>query len=370
MDTPTVAPPVSMLAEITHRCPVHCLYCSNPLELARREEELPTEIWLRVLEEAADLGVLQVHLSGGEPLMRPDVVMLVERATELELYTNLITSGVGLTRARAQALRDAGLGSVQLSIQAADSELSRMIAGGEFWQRKMEAARHVRDVGLPLSMNFVLHRHNLHQVTALLELAASLGAERVELANAQYYGWALLNRDHLLPTEEMLQKAEDDVNQFRERAGHTMEILWVIPDYHADFPKPCMNGWARMFLTVAPTGTALPCPVASVIPGLDPPSVRNHSARWIWYDSPAFNRFRGFDWMPDPCRSCPRRFEDFGGCRCQAYLLTGNPAVTDPVCTYSPHRHLVTEALAAAGCKPGVPVYRTNPGEAHARSAR
>ncbi len=359
-----------MLTEITHRCPVHCLYCSNPLELARREEELPTEIWLRVFEEAADLGVLQVHLSGGEPLLRPDVVTLVERSTQLELYTNLITSGVGFTPPRAQALRDAGLGSVQLSIQAADPELSRKIAGGEFWQRKMEAARLVRDVGLPLSMNFVLHRHNLHQVTGLLALAASLGAERVELANTQYYGWALLNRDHLLPTLEMLQKAEEDVNRFREGAGDTMEILWVIADYHADFPKPCMNGWGRMFLTVAPDGTALPCPAASVIPGLDAPSVRNHSVRWIWYESPAFNRFRGFDWMSEPCRSCPRRFEDFGGCRCQAYLLTGNPAVTDPVCAYSPHRHLVTEALAAAGCKPSVPVYRTNPGEAHVRSAR
>jgi pyrroloquinoline quinone biosynthesis protein E len=359
-----------MLAEITHRCPVHCLYCSNPLDLARREEELPTAIWLRVLGEAADLGVLQVHLSGGEPLARPDVVTLVERATGHELYTNLITSGIGLTRARAQALRDAGLGSVQLSFQAADPERSRMIAGGEYWQRKLDAARHVRDVGLPLSTNFVLHRHNLHQVTALLDLAASLGAERVELANAQYYGWALLNRDHLLPSGKMLLDAEEAVTRFRERVGDTMEVLWVIPDYHADFPKPCMNGWAKMFLTVAPNGTALPCPVASVIPGLDPPSVRNHSVRWIWYESPAFNRFRGFDWMSDPCRSCPRRFEDFGGCRCQAYLLTGDPAVTDPVCTYSRHRHLVTQALGAAGRDPRGPVYRTNSGEVRARSPR
>jgi PqqA peptide cyclase len=365
---PTVAPPVSLLAEITHRCPVHCLYCSNPVELTRPARELPTEIWLRVLAEAADLGVLQVHLSGGEPLARPDVVTLVQRATERELYTNLITSGVGLTRTRAQALRDAGLGSVQLSIQAAHPDLSRLIAGGEFWQRKMDAARHVRAVGLPLSMNFVLHRYNLHQVTGLLELAVSLGAERVELANAQYYGWALRNRDHLLPSEEMLAKAEAEVTRFRGRAGDAMEILWVIPDYHAEFPKPCMNGWARMFFTVAPDGTALPCPVASVIPGLDPPSVRNHSLRWVWYESPAFNRFRGVDWMSDPCRSCPRRLEDFGGCRCQAYLLTGDPAVTDPVCTYSPHRHLVAGALGAAGRDPSVPVYRTNAGEVHARS--
>ena len=363
MGPPFLDPPVSLLAEITHRCPIHCLYCSNPLELTRRADELPTEIWLRVLAEAADLGVLQVHLSGGEPLARADLATLVERASGLELYTNLITSGVGLTRIRAEALKDAGLGAVQLSIQAADPELSRVIAGGEFWQRKMDAARHVRDAGLPLGMNFVLHRYNLHQVTGLLELAASLGAERVELANAQYYGWALRNRDQLLPTRAMLETAESEVARFRKRAGDTMEILWVIPDYHAEFPKPCMNGWARMFLTVAPDGTALPCPAASVIPGLDPPSVREHSARWIWFESPAFNRFRGFEWMSDPCRSCPRRFEDFGGCRCQAYLLAGDPAVTDPVCTYSPHRHLVTEALGRGDGDPGAPVYRKEPVE-------
>jgi len=352
-----------MLAEITHRCPVHCLYCSNPLTLARREEELPVETWLRVLEEAAGLGVLHVHLSGGEPLAYPGLVALAARASDLGLYTNLITSGVGLTRARAQALRDAGLGSVQLSVQAADAALSRKIAGGEFWEQKMGAAGHVRDVGLPLSMNVVLHRENLHQVPQLLELAASLGAEKVELANTQYYGWALLNRNHLLPSREALLEAEEEVARFRARAGTAMEIVWVIPDYHAEFPKPCMNGWGRMFLTIAPDGTALPCPAASVIPDLNPPSAKDRSIRWIWYESRTFNRFRGFDWMSDPCRSCPRRFEDFGGCRCQAFLLAGDPAVTDPVCVYSPHRHLVSEALTAATRHAGAtPVYRTNAG--------
>ena len=352
-----------MLAEITHRCPVHCLYCSNPLALVRREDELPTGTWLRVLEEAAALGVLHVHLSGGEPLAYPGVVALAARASDLGLYTNLITSGVGLTRARAQALRDAGLGSVQLSVQAADADLSRTIAGGEFWAHKMGAARHVRDAGLALSMNVVLHRQNLHQVTALLELAAGLGAEKVELANTQYYGWALLNRRHLLPSRDALLKAEDEVARYRARAGTAMEIVWVIPDYHAEFPKPCMNGWGRMFLTIAPDGTALPCPAASVIPGLDPPSAKDRSIRWIWYESPTFNRFRGVEWMSDPCRSCPRRFEDFGGCRCQAYLLAGDPAVTDPVCVYSPHRHLVTDAIATATRHAGPPaVYRTHAG--------
>ena len=370
MDGTGVGPPASLLAEITHRCPLHCVYCSNPLELARREDELPTEAWLRVLDEAADLGVLQVHLSGGEPLVRPDLVALVERATRRELYTNLITSGVGLTRVRTQALRDAGLGAVQLSVQAADTAVSRLIAGGEFWEQKMAAARHVREAGLPLGVNVVLHRHNLPQVTAVLELAAALGAERVELANAQYYGWALLNRTHLLPTREMLRKAEDDVAQFR-RTGTTMEILWVVPDYYADFPKPCMNGWGRMFLTVAPDGRALPCPIASVIPDLECPLVTAQPLRSIWYASSAFNRFRGVEWMPDPCRSCPRRFEDFGGCRCQAYLLTGNAAVTDPVCIYSPHHALVTDAAAAVDhVDHGAPSYRDHPGTAQMSTPR
>ncbi len=348
MDRTRVGPPASLLAEVTHRCPLHCLYCSNPLELARREAELPVEAWLRVLEEAADLGVLQVHLSGGEPLVRPDLAALVERAARQEMYVNLITSGVGLTRARAQILRDAGLGAVQLSVQAADAGVSRLIAGGEFWEQKMAAARHVREAGLPLSLNVVLHRHNLSQVTALLDLAAAVGAERVELANAQYYGWALRNRRYLLPTREMLRKAEDDVAQYRRRAGTAMEIVWVVPDYYAEYPKPCMNGWGRMFLTVAPDGRALPCPVASVLPGLEFPVVTAQPLRAIWYESAAFNRFRGVDWMPDPCRSCPRRSEDFGGCRCQAYLVTGDAAVTDPVCIYSPHHGLVAGATASA----------------------
>lgn len=365
MDSTRISPPASLLAEVTHRCPLHCLYCSNPLELARREAELPTATWLRVLEEAADLGVLQVHLSGGEPLVRPDLAHLVERAARRELYVNLITSGVGLTRMRAQALRDAGLGAVQLSVQAADTGVSRLIAGGEFWEQKMAAARHVREAGLPLGLNVVLHRHNLSQVTALLDLAAALGAERVELANTQYYGWALRNRAHLLPTREMLRKAEDDVAQYRRRAGSAMEILWIVPDYYAEFPKPCMNGWGRTFLTVAPDGRALPCPVASALPGLEFPTVTDWSLRSIWYDSSAFNHFRGFDWMSDPCRSCPRRFEDFGGCRCQAYLLTGNAAVTDPVCIYSTHHSLVTDAVAAVDRgNHDAPAYRVHPGTA------
>jgi pyrroloquinoline quinone biosynthesis protein E len=362
VDRSAVAPPASLLAEVTHRCPLHCLYCSNPLELARRAEELTTEVWLRVLDDAAGLGVLQVHFSGGEPLLRPDLGTLVERSARHQLYSNLITSGVGLTPGRVRALRDAGLGAVQVSVQAARPDVARTIAGGEFWERKMEAAHAVREAGLPLSLNVVLHRHNLPQVTELLELARTLGAERVELANTQYYGWALLNRDHLLPDRESLAKAEEDVDRFRRQDHGGMEIVWVVPDYHAEFPKPCMNGWGRMFLTVTPDGTALPCPVASVIPDLHPPSVRHHALGWIWYESPAFNRYRGSEWMPEPCRSCPRRTVDFGGCRCQAYLLTGNPTATDPVCTYSPDHHLIAEAVAGAGRGSGpAPAYRKNP---------
>jgi PqqA peptide cyclase len=356
-----IGPPVSLLAEITHRCPLHCLYCSNPVELVRRERELPTDVWQRVVDEAADLGVLQCHLSGGEPLLRSDLGLIVAGAARRELYTNLITSGIGLSESRARALRDAGLDAVQLSVQAADIRVSQMVAGGDFWTRKMDAAQAIRSAGLPLSLNVVLHRHNLDQVPALLELAASLGAHRVELANTQYYGWALRNRADLMPDREMLAAAEAAVAEFRRRAGR-MDILWVIPDYYADFPKPCMNGWGRMFLTVSPDGTVLPCLAAAVIPGLDPPSIVNHGLRWIWYDSPAFNRFRGLEWMQEPCRSCPRRVDDFGGCRCQAYLLAGDPAATDPVCIYSPHHGLVTEAAAASRrVETPVPVYRAYP---------
>jgi len=342
-----IGPPISLLAEITHRCPLHCLYCSNPIELVRRDRELPLDVWQRVVDEAADLGVLQCHLSGGEPLLRPDLGLIVARAAQRELYTNLVTSGIGLSESRARALRDAGLNAVQLSVQGADIRVSRMIAGGDFWTRKMDAARAIQSAGLPLSLNVVLHRHNLDQVPALLDLAASLGAHRVELANAQYYGWALRNRAGLLPDRDMLAAAEAAVAEFRPRAGR-MEILWVIPDYYADFPKRCMNGWGRMFLTVGPDGTVLPCLAAAVIPGLNLPSVTNRALRLIWYESPAFNRFRGLEWMQDPCRSCPKRMDDFGGCRCQAYLLAGDPAATDPVCVYSPHHDVVTGAVAAS----------------------
>lgn len=354
-----IAPPVGLLAELTYRCPLHCLYCSNPLEMAKQETELGTEAWLGVLDEAADMGVLQVHFSGGEPLLRRDLLTLVERASKLGLFTNLITSGIGLTQSTVDALKSYDLGSFQLSFQGSDDAMMQDIAGGPFWKRKIEAAEQVKRAGLSLSVNTVLHGKNLHQAGELIELAASLGAERIELANTQYYGWALLNRDHLLPSPAQLEWADREVGQMRERYGDQMEIIWVVPDYYDDFPKPCMGGWGDSLFGVAPDGRVLPCLAAHVIPDLELPSVDEHDLHWIWYDSPAFNAFRGFEWMDEPCRSCPMRTQDYGGCRCQAMLLTGRATATDPVCIYSPHHHKIAEAKAKAAIgRSGIPQYR------------
>ena len=359
-----VAPPLALLAEVTHRCPLSCLYCYNPLELTKREKELSTESWKRVLREAADIGVLQVHFSGGEPLLRPDILELIQEASRLELFSNLITSGVGLTDARLQALVDAEVGSFQLSFQGSDAETAKNVAGGDFLKKKLEVAYKVRESGLPFSVNVVLHRQNLHQVGDLVDLARSVGATRLELANTQYYGWGLLNRSQLIPSREQLATAEAVVNERRGRYPE-MEIIWVIPDYYADTPKPCMGGWGAAQLTVSPSGQALPCPGAYVLPEMYAPSVKEHELAWIWYESPAFNRFRGLDWLPEPCRSCPKQDEDFGGCRCQAFLLTGDENVTDPVCHLSPDHGIVAEAVRTAneGAEPGaeelVPRVRT-----------
>ena len=338
-----VAPPLALLAEVTHRCPLSCLYCYNPLELTKREQELDTEGWKRVLREAADIGVLQVHFSGGEQLLRPDLLELIEEASRLELFSNLITSGIGLSDARLQALVDAEVGSFQLSFQGSDAETAKNVAGGDFLKKKLSVAEKVRDSGIPFSVNVVLHRQNLHQVGELIDLAHSVGATRLELANTQYYGWGLLNRAQLIPSREQLVAAEAVVKERRARYPE-MEIIWVIPDYYAETPKPCMGGWGAAQLTVSPSGTALPCPGAYILPGDYAPSVREHSLSWIWYESPAFNRFRGLDWLPEPCRSCPKQDEDFGGCRCQAFLLTGDETVTDPVCHLSPDHHLIETA--------------------------
>lgn len=348
-----VAPPLALLAEVTHRCPLSCLYCYNPLELTRREGELDTESWKRVLREAADIGVLQVHFSGGEPLLRPDILELIREASRLELFSNLITSGIGLSDARLQELVDAEVGSFQLSFQGSDAETAKNVAGGDFLKKKLSVAEKVRDSGIPFSVNVVLHRQNLHQVGELVDLARSVGATRLELANTQYYGWGLLNRSQLIPTREQLATAEAVVIEHRARYPE-MEIIWVIPDYYAQTPKPCMGGWGAVQLTVSPGGVALPCPGAYVLP-LHTPSVREHPLEWIWYESPAFNRFRGLDWLPEPCRSCPKQTEDFGGCRCQAFLLTGDETATDPVCFLSPDHGLIEDARSEAVALPIAP---------------
>jgi len=348
MTTPLPPAPFSLVAEITHRCPLHCVYCSNPLELRRAEEELTTQDWLRVLEEAHALGVVQLHLSGGEPLVRRDLESVVRRGRELDFYTNLITSGAGLTRERAEALAACGLDNVQLSLQASTSDLNNWIGGRKSYQEKAEAAEIIRHSGLAFSMNVVLHRFNLDQLHEIIDLCAAWGAERLELANSQYYGWALLNRAGLLPTKDQVLRAETVYEKKKAECKGRMELIWVRPDYYEPLPKPCMGGWGQIHLIVGPDGSALPCPAASSIRTLHFENVRDFSLGWIWRESPAFNQFRGFDWMPDPCRSCDRRFQDFGGCRCQAFALTGDAARTDPVCQWAPDHTLVETAVAAA----------------------
>ena len=344
--------PFGLLAELTYGCPLHCPYCSNPLELEAYRDELSTAEWQRVLTQARELGVLQLHLSGGEPLLRRDLAEIVRTAGGLGLYTNLITSALGLTPRRAEQLRAAGLDHVQISVQADEAALSDRLAGTPSFERKTSAARLVKELGWPLTLNVVLHRQNLDRVDRILELAEELGADRIELANTQYYGWALRNRAGLLPSRDQVARADAAVRAARERLADRMEIVYVLPDYHSRYPKPCMGGWGRRQLTVVPDGNVLPCPTAQDLP-LPRASVREHSLAWIWEESPLFRSFRGTDWMPEPCRSCDRRELDFGGCRCQAFQLTGDAARTDPVCHLSPDHGLVAEAVRAADEVPG-----------------
>ncbi|GAB3711683.1 pyrroloquinoline quinone biosynthesis protein PqqE [Nocardiopsis nanhaiensis] len=343
--------PFGLLAELTYACPLHCPYCSNPLEMEGYRDELGTEEWQRVFTEAADMGVLQLHLSGGEPMRRHDIADLVGHASGLGMYTNLITSGLGFSERRAEHLRAAGLDHVQLSIQADEEALSDRIAGTRSFRRKLQVAALVKKLGWPLTLNVVLHRQNIDRIGGILDLADEVGADRIELANTQYYGWAGLNRSELLPSREQLAQAETVVRAAKERLGGRMAIIYVIPDYYSRYPKPCMDGWARRQFTVVPDGEALPCPTAHDVVrghGLPPATVREHSLEWIWRSSPVFQKFRGTAWMPEPCSSCPRRDIDFGGCRCQAFALTGDAARTDPVCHLSPDHDRVTAAVAAA----------------------
>ncbi len=338
--------PYTLIAELTYRCPLRCVYCSNPLEYADHGEELDTATWLRVFEEAEALGVVQLNLTGGEPLVRDDLEGLIARARALDLYTNLITSGVPLTRERLARFRALGLDNVQLSIQDVTASGSDRIAGLRSFDRKLEVARWVKELGYPLTLNTVLHRENLAHVAEILALAEELSADRLELANTQYLGWALLNRRALLPSRAQLDGARAVAAAGRQRLKGKMEVLFVTPDYYAEFPKACMDGWGRRFLLVSPDGLVLPCHAAHRLPGLTFENIRHRALEEIWRDSPGFAAFRGEAWMPEPCRSCDRRTIDFGGCRCQAYFLTGNAAATDPVCSLSPDHGLIEAARA------------------------
>jgi pyrroloquinoline quinone biosynthesis protein E len=338
--------PFGLLAEMTDRCPLHCPYCSNPTRYPPGEE-LTTAEWRRVIGEASDLGVLHILFSGGEPLLRPDLPELVAAAREAGLYTNLITSAIGLTPARAAQLKAAGLDSVQISFQAEEASLADTIAGFKAHARKREAARLVREHGFPLTVNVVLHRGNIGRIEALIALAEEVGAERLELANTQFYGWAFKNREALLPTRAQLERADRVAAEAKARLRGRMDVLYILPDYFGDYPKPCMNGWGQRYLTVNPVGDVLPCPTAGEIPDMRFENVRQRTLAEIWAGSEAFNRFRGTAWMPEPCRSCARRELDFGGCRCQAALLTGDAANTDPACVKAPHRQTLTQIVAA-----------------------
>lgn len=341
-------PPLWLLAEITHSCPLQCPYCSNPLNLIAKKEELDTEGWLKVLHDARKLGAAQLGFSGGEPLVRKDLSVLVKEARQLGYYSNLITSGVGLDEAKVEELKESGLDHIQVSFQAADQELNDYIAGCTSFEQKKAMARAVKQQGYPMVLCFVIHRQNIHQVAAMLELAAELGADYVELATTQYEGWALKNRDHLLPSKEQVKEAEKVAHQYQEKFAGKMKIFFVVPDYYEGRPKPCVAGWGQVFLAVMPDGVVLPCHAARDLPGLDFMSVKEQGLEWIWYNSPAFNKFRGDNWMKEPCRSCDERKKDFGGCRCQAFRLTGDPTNTDPTCSKSPLHHVIQAAALGA----------------------
>ncbi|MFC7735221.1 pyrroloquinoline quinone biosynthesis protein PqqE [Roseomonas sp. GCM10028921] len=342
-------PPLGLLAELTHRCPLRCPYCSNPVELSRASAELDTATWGRVFREAAALGVLQLHLSGGEPAARRDLPEIVAHAASARLYSNLITSGVTLDAERLRTLAAAGLDHVQLSVQDAEAGSADRIGGLRGGHaRKLDFARAVEAAGLPLTLNAVVHRQNLDRLAGLIDLALEIGAGRLEVAHVQYYGWALRNRDALLPSRAQLDAATRTVTEARERLRGRLVIDYVVPDYHATRPKACMGGWGRSFIAVSPAGRALPCHAAESLPGFDFPDVREHSLAWIWAESEAFQRFRGTGWMPEPCRGCEHREKDWGGCRCQAFALTGDAAATDPACAHSSHHHLLDLAVQEA----------------------
>ena len=337
-----------LLAEITYRCPLHCVFCFNPVDFARHEDELSTDDWLRVLREGRELGAVQLGLSGGEPLLRDDLEALVAEAHRLGYYSNLLTSGIGLTPQRARALKDAGLDHVQLSFQDSTREMNDFLSHTKTFDLKNRVAKIIKDQGWPMVMNVVIHRLNIDHIDRIIGMAHEMGAEYLELANTQYYSWAFLNRSQLLPTHEQLQRAEACTDAWRARLGDAMRIFFVAPDYHEGRVKKCVNGWGTTLLNIAPDGVALPCHTARMLPGMTFPNVREASLRDIWFESEGFNRYRDTGWMKEPCASCEYKEQDLGGCRCQAYLVAHDPAAADPVCRKSPHHGLIEAAVAEA----------------------
>ena len=353
--------PLWLLAELTYSCPLQCPYCSNPVEMVNVKNELSTGDWIRVMREARAMGATQLGFSGGEPLVRKDLEILIAEARQLGYYTNLITSGVGMDEKRVEAFKKAGLDHIQVSFQASSEELNNFIAGTDAFQHKLEMARSVKKHGYPMVLCFVLHRKNEDQIRDILELSINLEADYVELATTQYYGWAFHNREQLIPTRQQLEHAEKVAKEYQDKMKGKMRIFYVIPDYFEDRPKRCMDGWGKIFLTITPDGTALPCHAARQLPGLEFPNVRDRSVEWIWNDSPDFNKFRGLDWMKEPCRSCPEKEKDLGGCRCQAYMLTGDARNADPVCDKSPHHKELVELVERVGSLAGTPEFEAKP---------
>jgi len=343
--TPAIANPLALIAELTHRCPLHCVYCSNPLELTQRSTELSTEDWSRVFREAAELGVLQADFTGGEPLTRPDILDLVRAARATGLYVNLITSGLPLDESRLEALVAAGLDHFQLSFQGAHEEIAQEISGTKAHAQKLRVLEWLKRHRVAVTLNFVIHRRNIDQLSEMLALAETSSASRVEFANVQYYGWAFANRDSLLPTREQLSQSIDFLKKAQERLAGKIKVEYVVPDYYAKYPKPCMGGWGRKLMLITPSGDALPCHAARVIPGLSFDNVKDRALREIWRESDAFQKFRGESWMQEPCKTCDRRALDFGGCRCQSLLLAADATATDPVCSLSPQRSKVDAIL-------------------------
>lgn len=364
-DAPTAPPPIAMLAELTHRCPLSCPYCSNPIEMALQDSELSTRTWARVFQEAADMGVLQLHMSGGEPASRRDLTELVAAAQKAGLYTNLITSGIGLSERRLRELDAAGLDHIQLSLQGTDAAMADEIGGYRGgYDRKMKVAGWIAEIGFPLTLNAVLHRRNLHQLPAMLNMAEAMGARRIEVATVQFYGWAMKNRDALMPTQEQAKETTRIVAEARKRLKGELVIDYVPADYHSEYPKRCMGGWGSTGLNVTPDGLVLPCHAAQTIPHIEFDKVQDRSLADIWYKNAAFNAYRGTDWMAEPCQSCERKTIDFGGCRCQAMAMTGDASATDPVCQKSPHHSaLQAQAKTHAAQDGAALIYRSAPGK-------